>query len=46
MIALSFVDKPLTAQKWTGAGIAIGGTLMYTLVKSTFDKKASIKKTS
>jgi len=44
MIAMSFFDKPLNAQKWTGATIAIGGTLLYTLVKTSFDSKAVPKK--
>lgn len=40
MVAMSLFDQPLTAQKWTGAGIAIGGTLLYTLAK----KASEIKK--
>lgn len=44
MVAMSLFDKPLTLQKWTGAGIAIGGTLVYTLVKSAVEKAAKAKK--
>jgi solute carrier family 35 protein E1 len=43
MIAMSMFDKPLTAQKWAGAGIAIGGTLLYTLVKNSAEKAAAKK---
>jgi len=43
MIAMSFFDKPLTLQKWTGAGIAIGGTLVYTLVKNSVEAVAKKK---
>ena len=43
MIAMSFFDKPLTPQKWAGAGIAIGGTLVYTLVKTSVEKAAKKK---
>lgn len=43
MVAMSFFDTPLTAQKWTGAGIAIGGTLIYTLVKTSVEKATKKK---
>mmetsp|Transcript_32753 Transcript_32753/g.73932 ORF Transcript_32753/g.73932 Transcript_32753/m.73932 type:complete len:340 (-) Transcript_32753:213-1232(-) len=44
MVAMSFFDTPLTLQKWTGAGIAIGGTLVYTLVKNSVEAAAKKKK--
>ena len=44
MIAMSFFDKPLTLQKWIGAGIAIGGTFFYTVVKNAMDAKAKKSK--
>jgi len=44
MIAMSVFDKPLTLQQWTGATIAIGGTLVYTLVKSSVEAAAKAKK--
>lgn len=43
MIAMSFFDAPLTPQKWAGAGVAIGGTLVYTLVKTSVEKAAKKK---
>jgi len=41
MIAMSFFDKPLTLQKWIGAGVAIGGTFIYTVVKTAVESKSA-----